>query len=162
MDLLTEALRRISVKFSCLQSLSASAYKLVFTEVCVLLMKAHAVLPLSATLERQLVFPAHSSESANAQVFVWKPLLIFPNTGPRAAEAALPTYDVRRTESSDPVSNSLFFIKSLQSKALFSSRPVKHRLLPNKAQLSFCSFSKQGTTCPIEIRDVDANVSPFM
>lgn len=91
MDLLTGAVRRISVKFSCLQSLSASAYKLVFTEVCVLLMKAHAISSLSATLESQLVFPVHSSESANAQVFVWKQLLIFPNTGQRAAEAALLT-----------------------------------------------------------------------
>lgn len=92
MNLLTEAARRISVKFSCLQSLPVRAYELVFTEVCALLMKAHAASQLSDTLESQLVFPAHSSESANAQVFVWKQLLIFPNTGQRAAEAALLTY----------------------------------------------------------------------
>lgn len=86
--------------FFCLWRLSANAYKLGITDVCVLRMKVHAVAQLSHTLESWLVFPAHSSELAKAQVFVWKQFLILPNMGQRAA-----------TGNSDPATLFLFKAK---------------------------------------------------
>lgn len=97
--------------------------------------------PLSDTLESQLVFTAHSSESANAQVFVWKQLLIFPNKGQRAAQAALLILSVNLCSLSSP----------FKAKPRF---PVVCGIPSYLMMLSCLSVpvSAQGTTCPIEIR----------